>query len=230
MGRGREDHAHAERIARSLQAFCQRLQDSCRNRVLWAAKFVARNCVSDLCPDIVGNCDAVAVQVHGKWRHEVGLHANSDPSGQWLTSQHMGPVKASIGNAFGHGGPVRHRLKSDVETFVGEVAFLECHSQRGHVSELDEAKGEIRLLNLGVCNCRGRNCGSGGEYYFLHFWAFECCCKEEHSYAELMRPKKRVIWGEIAANERRIQTLKHAETSMFLGFSGPKADVKGKCQ
>ena len=57
-------------------------------------------------PDIVGNGDAVTVQVHGEWGDDVGVAIHANGRSQGLTRQHVRTVKLARDDVVQELGPV----------------------------------------------------------------------------------------------------------------------------
>ena len=95
-----------------------------------------------LFPDVVGNGDAVAVQIHAERRDDVCLRADADGRGNRLAGQHVRAVQFAGDDAVEQNFPVRLRLKRNIKSFVIEIAVLLGNHQRRAVGQFDEAEFE----------------------------------------------------------------------------------------
>ena len=146
MGRDREHHAHVEGLALILVGVHHRGQCAGADRVLWAAILHFRNIRLHRFPDFIGNRDAIAVQIHGKGRDDMGFGAISDGRGKRLACQHMRPVQLPADHAIQQNLPVRLRFQGDEQAFVFKIPVLIGDSQRRHIRQFD--KPELQLIFL----------------------------------------------------------------------------------
>ncbi len=146
MGGDGEHHPHAERLAPLTVLRHHGLEGRGAHRGRHLARLRLGQLGRHGCPDAVRHRDGVAVEIHGKSRHQLGLGANADVGRQGLARQHLGAVQLAVYHPIQQDLPVRLGLQGHVEPLVLEVASLVGHRQRRHVSQLDEAEPQLLLL------------------------------------------------------------------------------------
>ena len=169
VGGHREHHAHVERFATRGKIVNDRLERLGTDRMLWQAVGPAWDMRAHHVPHFVGNRDAVAVQVHGKGRDDVGLCAIADGRGDGLTGQHVRAFEGAVNDAVQQHFPVCLCLQRDKQTFIQKIALFIGHSQRGHVGQLDKAKCQfVNFQRLGPAGRAQRGCYRKRQEEFLH--------------------------------------------------------------
>ena len=140
MGRNGKDHAHIERLAAVLVAFDHRSQSTGANGMLRPTIVHRGHVRLHLVPDVIGNGDRIAVQVHREGRDDMRFGAIADCCRQRLARQHMRAVQLAVDHAVQQHFPVGLRLKPDKKPLVFKVSQLVGHGQRCHIGQLDKAE------------------------------------------------------------------------------------------
>lgn len=90
--------------------------------MLRAAVIHLRNVRLHHFPNLVGNGDAVAVEIHGERRDDVCLCAKADRGRKRLAGQHMGAIQFSCYDPIKQNFPVCLRLQGHEEAFFFKIA------------------------------------------------------------------------------------------------------------
>ena len=156
VGGDGEDHPHVEGLAPLAILRHHGLEGGGAHRGRHLARLRPGQLGRHGGPDAVGHRDGVAVEIHGKRRHQLGLGADADVGRQGLARQHLGTVQLAVYHPIQQDLPVRLGFEGDVESLILEIAPLVGHRQRRHVGQLDEAEPELLLLRGSQCQHRQR--------------------------------------------------------------------------
>lgn len=84
-------------------------------------------------PDLIGNRDSIAIQIHAESGDDIGFGAKADGRAQGLPRQHVRPIQFAGDHPVQQNFPVRLRLQRDIQAFILKKSLLIGDRQRRHV-------------------------------------------------------------------------------------------------
>lgn len=91
-------------------------------------------------PDVVGDGDAVAIEIHGEGGDDVRFGAEADGRGDGLTGEHVGSVEFAGNDVVEEGLPVGLGDNFDLEAFVFEEALFLGDDDGSAIGKFDKAE------------------------------------------------------------------------------------------
>ena len=143
MRRNRKDHAHLELAALVSVGFHNRLERIGLDRVGRLAVCAFGYVGLHLLPDLVGDRDAIAVEIHAAGGNNVGLGAETNGRANRLPGQHVRPVEFAVNDAIEQHLPIGLRLQGDEKPLVLKEELLLGNDQGRAVGQLDETELEF---------------------------------------------------------------------------------------
>ena len=128
-----------------------------------------------LFPNLVGDGDPVAVQVHRKGRDDMRLSPVANGRRQGLPGQHMRAVQLAVDHPIQQHFPVGLGFEGDKKPLIKEVALLIGNGERGHVCQLDKTEGQhvlfkVKQFSESGAGHHGR--GRKAKDKVFHGWSF----------------------------------------------------------